>query len=359
MPTESNETTSAPILPLTQQSWHDGTVPVVSVFSWVYNHSQFVRQSIESILAQETDFPVEIILHDDASTDGTREIIAEYVQRYPRLFRNVMQVENQYSQGKCLLRPLLSVPLGQFIALTHGDDFWAHPRKLMLQKKLMETKPDVVLCGHRFRLVGASSSDEGPVSEIRKEEGDIKDILLLNYIHTATAMFRNGVLKVEDLRDPPESGDWFIWVQLLKHGKAGFINEVMSGYRIHAGGLNSGTPLRGRLRVVTASVERMHRDFGLRYFLIKQRSLALYRLHLACQCPLGSFADFLWLGKLLLAALLMCPLFSLRQADCRVVFRRALDFVVSRVWSVVWMCKDWVRRRVPSWLKIIVRKWCK
>lgn len=312
-PMPVDEQRKCAILPLTEQTWPEGTIPLVSVFSWVYNHAAFIRESIDSILTQQTDFPVEIILHDDASTDGTAEIIAEYAQRYPRLFRNVMHSKNQYSRGNCLLKPLTSVPKGKYIALTHGDDFWTHPLKLFRQKVLLEQTPDVVLCGHRFRLASATSMDSGSVSGEEPEVGGLPDVLLRNYVHTASAMFRNGLLSEKDLVDPPDAGDWFIWIQLLKHGKVAFINDVMSGYRIHSGGVSSGLPLRRRLSSVTRSVDRLHRDFGGQFSTIRRQSLALYRLQLSASCLLWGWNDVAWGLMMLSSAFVRSPILIARQ----------------------------------------------
>ena len=141
---------------LTEQVWPEGTVPAVSVFNWAYNHVDFIRESIDSILMQETTFPVEIIIHDDASTDGTTEIIREYEAKYPQLFRNIIQTGNQWSQGKSVMDPMFTAPRGEFIALAHGDDYWTSPHKLQKQVVLLESKPQASGCFARASIVGAS-----------------------------------------------------------------------------------------------------------------------------------------------------------------------------------------------------------
>jgi glycosyltransferase involved in cell wall biosynthesis len=138
---------------LIYQSWPEGTLPVVSVFNWVYNHADYIRESIESILNQETTFPVEIIIHDDASTDGSTQIIREYESKYPHLFRNILQKDNQWSQGKCVVRPLFEMPRGGYVALTHGDDYWTDFQKLETQFHYMIENQDCVACFHQSRLV--------------------------------------------------------------------------------------------------------------------------------------------------------------------------------------------------------------
>ena len=150
-----------PIL-ITEHKWTDDTTPVLSVFSWVYNHRDFIRESIESILMQKTNFKVEIIIHDDASNDGTAEIIREYEAKYPQLFNNILQKENQWSQGKSVMTPLFEKPKGRFIALTHGDDYWTDPLKLKKQVEFLENNKTLLSinlsnnqmderCGQMFR----------------------------------------------------------------------------------------------------------------------------------------------------------------------------------------------------------------
>ena len=84
---------------ISEQVWPDGTVPVVSIFCITYNHVNFIRDAIEGFLIQQTSFPVEIFIHDDASTDGTAEIVKKYAEKYPTLFWTVLQKENQWSKG--------------------------------------------------------------------------------------------------------------------------------------------------------------------------------------------------------------------------------------------------------------------
>ena len=83
------------IAPITEQNWPIESKPVLTVFSWVYNHKDYIYESIESILRQKTNFKVEIIMHDDASNDGTKEIIIDYEKKYPRLFNNILHKKNQ------------------------------------------------------------------------------------------------------------------------------------------------------------------------------------------------------------------------------------------------------------------------
>ena len=95
---------------------------------------------------QDTDFPFEVIVHDDASTDGTAEIILEYAAKYPRLIRTIIQTDNQYSKGG-LINPRFVFPkaVGKYIAICEGDDYWTDKLKLQKQVMFLESNPEYVI----------------------------------------------------------------------------------------------------------------------------------------------------------------------------------------------------------------------
>jgi glycosyltransferase involved in cell wall biosynthesis len=108
--------------------------PVVSVCCITYNHEQYIEDALAGFLMQETDFTFEVVVHDDASTDGTAEIIKRYEARYPKIIRAIYQTNNQYSQGvKVSTNFVLPVARGEYLALCEGDDYWIHPKKLAMQ----------------------------------------------------------------------------------------------------------------------------------------------------------------------------------------------------------------------------------
>ena len=122
----------------------------VTVICLAYNHEAYIRDALEGFVRQQTDFPFEVLVHDDASTDGTAAIIREYAARYPGLIRPVFEQENQYSKGVVIPRDIL-FPLiqGQYVALCEGDDYWTDPLKLSKQVAALEAHPEVDLCAHR------------------------------------------------------------------------------------------------------------------------------------------------------------------------------------------------------------------
>ena len=128
--------------------------PLVSVCFITYNHVSFIKDAIEGFLMQKTNFPYEIIIHDDASTDGTSEIVKEYADKYPDLIVPILQKENQYSKkGVGILRDFIYPRTkGKYIAFCEGDDYWTDPLKLQKQFDFMEKYPDCSMCFHRSKI---------------------------------------------------------------------------------------------------------------------------------------------------------------------------------------------------------------
>ena len=238
---------SAPRLPapvrITEQVWPEGTVPVVSVFCITYNHVNFIRDAIEGFLMQETTFPVEIFIHDDASTDGTAEIVKEYAEKYPKLFWTVLQTENQWSKGNpnAYFFGLMQKQRGEFIALCEGDDYWTCKEKLQKQ---------VVILGERKGLVGCCHEvfTDNPESRARlynRLSGEIThaDMLQRNDIGTLSVMIRaTALIPLSPKFDGLLLGDWPRWITATQQGAFWFDDKPMAFYRKHEGGIWSKLP---------------------------------------------------------------------------------------------------------------------
>lgn len=121
----------------------------VSVLCAAYNHEKYIRSALEGFVIQKTSFKYEVIVHDDASTDKTAEIIREYEQKYPEIVKPIYQSKNQYSQGKEIIQEFMAPKAkGKYIALCEGDDYWTDDTKLQQQYYKMETG-DYSLCVHK------------------------------------------------------------------------------------------------------------------------------------------------------------------------------------------------------------------
>ena len=129
------------------------TVPLVSVSVITYNHEKYIRQCLDGILMQNVNFPYEVLVHDDASPDGTADIIREYEAKYPDIIKPIYQTENQYSQGKTVSKFNFDRARGKYLAFCEGDDYWTDPGKLQKQVDFLEAHPEYIACVHRTRVI--------------------------------------------------------------------------------------------------------------------------------------------------------------------------------------------------------------
>lgn len=127
---------------------------MVSVVCNAYNHEKYIADTLDGFLMQKTNFEFEVLVHDDASTDKTAEIIQEYANKFPNLIKPILQKENQYSQNK-LPGLVFQYPRvkGKYIALCEGDDYWTDPYKLQKQVDALEAHSQIDICAHAASVV--------------------------------------------------------------------------------------------------------------------------------------------------------------------------------------------------------------
>ena len=134
----------------------------VTVYAVAYNHEKYIRKTLESIVAQKTNFKFEVLVHDDASTDKTPEIIKEFAQKYPDIIKPILQTENQYSKKINLpLAFLFPQTNGKYVATCECDDYWANENKLQMQYEIMESNPNVSMCVHKVQCVNEDGTLKG------------------------------------------------------------------------------------------------------------------------------------------------------------------------------------------------------
>lgn len=219
--------------------------PLVSISCITYNHAPYIRQCLDGFLMQQCDFEYEILIHDDASTDGTSDIIREYQKKYPEIIKPIIQTENQWSQGVrgINIKFNFSRAKGKYIALCEGDDYWTDPLKLQKQVSFLERNPEYVLVGS---LAGKIYEEENfkkihyPKSQ-NDFDFDTGYLILQNPISTLTACFRSGVVtEIPDIYFSGGSGgDRRLYILLSQFGKCRFIDEQVGVYRIHKGGVTN------------------------------------------------------------------------------------------------------------------------
>ena len=212
-------------------------------------HAPYIKKCIEGVLMQDqTYFQLEYVIADDGSTDGTKEIVSEYARKYPDIIKLLTSDKNlgvMANAGKAF-----RAITGKYVAQCEGDDYWTDPYKLQKQVSFLEEHLDYSACYHNSMIEyedGRPSHVRGvkPWDSCTLEELilNFNDITYPGYVtagHTSSMVFRNGLIKAV----PPDlaqmmSGDILMQILLAQHGKAKFINEVMSTHRIHTGGISS------------------------------------------------------------------------------------------------------------------------
>ncbi len=268
---------------------NDNKEILVSICSITYNHALFIRQCLDGFIMQKCDFDFEILIHDDASTDETSQIISEYQNKYPNLIKPIYQTENQWSKGERRIQSKynFSRAQGKYIALCEGDDYWTDPLKLQKQVDFLESNLEYVVCHHSFDVIDGEGTVVKDRSTDMKNDYSSEEMAIGKaFMSTNTMLFRN--VQIPIVKGDIVNGDVFLTSQLSKFGKAKFLSSVKpSNYRIHSGGVwstaNEITRINYQLksrRVIRENVDKTFRkqltqilfNLELRKFYYFQRS---------------------------------------------------------------------------------------
>jgi glycosyltransferase involved in cell wall biosynthesis len=219
--------------------------PKLSICCLAYNHEPFIRACLDGFLMQKTNFPFEVLIHDDASTDGTARIIGEYAENYPGIIQPIYQIQNQYSQGIYADKFNYERVRGEYVAMCEGDDYWTDPDKLQIQVDYLDAHPECAICFHQTRQVFEDGSQPDlilPHIEDRSGKSilDFDDLVKKNFMQTNTCVYRwlfHGQKQESYMPPHMEPTDWYLNLLHAKTGNIAFIERVMSVYRKHPGGL--------------------------------------------------------------------------------------------------------------------------
>jgi glycosyltransferase involved in cell wall biosynthesis len=215
--------------------------PAVSVYIQTYQQLAYIRDAIDGVLAQRAPFELEIVIADDCSTDGTREVLAAYRDRHPDLIRLLLPERNLGPTA--IFRRAAAELRGHHVAWLDGDDYWTDPEKLVRQVEALWAHPDWAGCFHdaTVRQVDGGAPDRAYVSaELRGPLG-FADLLRSNPVPSLSVMARGEL--VRKLPGWTWEGLWSDWLSLLaiaQHGDLGYLPEQMGVYRVHAAGISSG-----------------------------------------------------------------------------------------------------------------------
>lgn len=235
-------------------------LPLVSICTLAYNHEPYIRQCLEGFMIQKCNFKFEVLIHDDASTDGTAGIIREYEEKYPEIIKPIYQKENQYSQG-IFIGVNFQYPrvLGKYIALCEGDDYWTDPLKLQKQVDFLEANSEYGMCYTQCKRFN---------EELNKFEKNnwggpfesFSEFWKQNCVPTLTVVYRKDLCMkyVEDVLASNHNwkmGDYPMWLWFSHKSKIKFINEVTGIYRVLEDSASHSKSLEKNLAFVESSLE--------------------------------------------------------------------------------------------------------
>lgn len=218
---------------------------MVSVSCRAYNHENYIEQCLKGLVMQKTSFKYEIIVHDDASTDGTADIIRKYAEKYPDIIVPILQTENQYSQGvntfKTYIDPIIR---GKYIALCEGDDFWTDENKLQKQFDAMENNPECSMCVHSTACV---DRDGNPIDRVfppvNISSGVLSSQQIIDLLPQWLFQLTSYFCRVDDYRKAQcefelshlfPVGDMKIIYFMASLGDYYYLKDTMSCYRVNA-----------------------------------------------------------------------------------------------------------------------------
>ncbi|MCD6366200.1 MAG: glycosyltransferase, partial [Bacteroidales bacterium] len=222
--------------------------PIVSIRVNTYQHVNFIKECLNSILMQQTNFEYEIVLGEDESTDGTREICIEYAKKHPdkiRLFLRDRKLTALYDEQGKFRKSLNSTFTfkscrGKYLAACEGDDYWTDPYKLQKQVDFLEANPEYAGCFHETQQILEDGSNGKIYGKDAKPIMTTEDTFsTLSPFHTSSFVFRNLIKELPDWFYKVVSGDMALFSIISSFGPLGKISEIMSVYRKHEGGFTN------------------------------------------------------------------------------------------------------------------------
>ena len=213
----------------------------ISIQVLAYNHERFISKCLDGIVMQQTDFPFVAIVHDDASTDGTADVIRQYAERYPNIIKPIYEKENVYQRNPGEIDEIMACHCkGEYIGFCEGDDYWTDPLKLQLQVDFMDAHPEYSMCFHSagtiFDDVTIHTSFNGAI--VDDCDYDINQLYDSWNVHLASVLYRRKALEGRPLIDPRIIySDKIFILQCASVGRVRGMSRQMSVYRVHSGGV--------------------------------------------------------------------------------------------------------------------------
>jgi glycosyltransferase involved in cell wall biosynthesis len=214
----------------------------VSVLLTSFEHERYVAQALDGVLAQE-GVELELLVGDDASTDGTRAVIARYASEHPRVIRTFLPEVNMGNGGKAIFAALLGQARGDYLAVLDADDYWTAPDKLRRQVAYLDEHPEAAMCFHDVLCVYEDEDRPDAPYNGRGQAAEVSVPELLDRCVVASCsplMRREAIVPLPAWYFDLPWGDWSLYFLAARHGGLRFMPELMGVYRIHRGGMYRG-----------------------------------------------------------------------------------------------------------------------
>lgn len=213
--------------------------PKVSILTLVYNHEKYIKDCLEGVIMQKTDFPFEMLVHDDASSDNSALILQNYASKYPNVIKPIFQINNQYSKHVPIVHDILLPKVkGKYVALCEGDDYWIDPQKLQKQVDYMDSHPDCGLCFTNYRsCYEFEALIENELDDNRQFPRSFEEQLLsASYIAPMTWLMRTSTLRqISDDMDVFSDGSYSLSLEFFKNSHVDYLPFYSAVYRSHEG----------------------------------------------------------------------------------------------------------------------------
>jgi glycosyltransferase involved in cell wall biosynthesis len=212
----------------------------LSIVTTTYNQEKYIKQALDSFISQKTNFPFDVIISDDCSSDTTPKIIGEYASKYPDIIKPIFNKKNLGAMENLI--QTLSLVKSEYVALCDGDDYWTDDNKLQKQVDFLDANKDYSICFHKTKIFFENSEFEDTLWPVEyKQDSDLSDLLKENIIPANTVVYRwiyRNDIKLSDIF-PKDivPADYYIHLLHAEKGKIRYIDEEMSHYRRHDKGM--------------------------------------------------------------------------------------------------------------------------
>jgi glycosyltransferase involved in cell wall biosynthesis len=258
--------------------------PRVTTVITTFNHERYIADAIASVLAQEVTFEHQIVIGDDCSTDGTREIVMGFHRRHQDAIRLVLPARNLGHRGNVLFREILKIVGGEYVAMLDGDDYWISSTKLQQQVEFLDAHPACSMCFHDafIELPDGTRASNRCTPDWVGSTVTCDELWRDCTIASCAPLMRKAIL--EDLPAWYQEcvfGDWPLYFLAALQGPIGYLPTPMAVHRAHGRGMWSGATEEQQIRDVIVFFRQMRRRVPRRYRGGCRTSIARHRLKLA------------------------------------------------------------------------------